>query len=83
VPVRWRLRLGFVRTNRFDGTSRSFTSQCSYRTVAATEEVPLTMRYNLTTNHFSGNAEIADIAGSGKRRTLFYLHRPAGRYLMY
>jgi hypothetical protein len=28
-------------------------------------------------------AAIADTAGSGKRRTLFYLHRPAGRYLMY
>jgi hypothetical protein len=31
----------------------------------------------------SENADIAASAGNGKRRALSYLHRPAGRYLMY
>jgi hypothetical protein len=31
----------------------------------------------------SENADIAASAGNGKRRTLSYLHRLAGRYLMY
>jgi hypothetical protein len=36
--VLWRLSLWLVQIHRFDGSNRSFTPECSNRTVAATED---------------------------------------------